>query len=68
MIPGVGGRPHSARRPLGRDRRGPATSARTPQLRAAHGMHGDRAIPVPQNAKTLVPYEFFTHSLAKVRS
>lgn len=44
------------------------TTARTPQLRVARGIHGDHAIPVSQNAKTLVPYEFFTHSLAKVRS
>lgn len=31
-------------------------------------VHGNRAIPVPQKVKTLVPWELFTHSLAKVRS
>ncbi|GAB7059122.1 hypothetical protein JCM12681A_08320 [Streptomyces mexicanus] len=65
---GPAGGPTPPGRPLVRDRRRSRAGPRTPHLRDPAVMRGNRAIPVCQNAKTLVADAFFTHSLAKVRS
>ncbi len=62
--------PLRLRRPLLRDRVALRDGIRAPHpLRGSPSTHPENhATPVPQNVKKVLPWEFFTHSLEKVRS